>query len=239
MSKEEIIDYVMTTPSNPNKAVLEGMLDSIAEAGGGTGIETVMLRVGYDYTGYGFVIDLDELRSVYTALENNDKPLWIQFHSAENGELLAVQWVASAVYTIEPIENSISISASNIDDGGNVEVMNLEWYTDSDGVGGALILTNLQQAIKRMLYTERNAQLFKIQFKKTVLTVFFITISIPNSLLYSSFSSSVASLPKVNNLLPLSLPHSTSALLHHYMLLYYKTLHIYFPILLHYVQSES
>lgn len=32
MSKEEIINYVMTTPSNPNKAVLEGMLDSITGA---------------------------------------------------------------------------------------------------------------------------------------------------------------------------------------------------------------
>jgi hypothetical protein len=29
MSKEEIIDYVMTTPSNPNKAVLSGMLDEV------------------------------------------------------------------------------------------------------------------------------------------------------------------------------------------------------------------
>ena len=35
MTKQEIIDYIMTTPNNPNKAVLEGMLDSIANAGGG------------------------------------------------------------------------------------------------------------------------------------------------------------------------------------------------------------
>lgn len=34
MSKEEIIDYVMTTPGNPNRAVLEGMLDSVVNAGG-------------------------------------------------------------------------------------------------------------------------------------------------------------------------------------------------------------
>lgn len=34
MSKEEIINYVMTTPSNPNKAVLSGMLDSVAQSGG-------------------------------------------------------------------------------------------------------------------------------------------------------------------------------------------------------------
>lgn len=36
MTKQEIINYVMTTPSNPNKAVLEGMLDDVANAGGGT-----------------------------------------------------------------------------------------------------------------------------------------------------------------------------------------------------------
>ena len=35
MGKENVIDYVMTTPGNPNRAVLSGMLDSIAEAGGG------------------------------------------------------------------------------------------------------------------------------------------------------------------------------------------------------------
>ena len=33
MSKEDVINYVMTTPNNPNRAVLEGMLDSIAEVG--------------------------------------------------------------------------------------------------------------------------------------------------------------------------------------------------------------
>ena len=34
MSKEDVMDYVMTTPSNPNRAVLSGMLDSVAESGG-------------------------------------------------------------------------------------------------------------------------------------------------------------------------------------------------------------
>lgn len=32
MSKEDVINYVMTTPNNPNRAVLEGMLDSITGA---------------------------------------------------------------------------------------------------------------------------------------------------------------------------------------------------------------
>ena len=34
MSKEDVINYVMTTPSNPNKAVLEGMLEDVSEGGG-------------------------------------------------------------------------------------------------------------------------------------------------------------------------------------------------------------
>ena len=36
MSKEDVINYVMTTPNNPNKAVLEGMLDDI----GGVNVPT-------------------------------------------------------------------------------------------------------------------------------------------------------------------------------------------------------
>ena len=35
MNKEDIINYVMTTPNNPNRAVLSGMLDSIANASEG------------------------------------------------------------------------------------------------------------------------------------------------------------------------------------------------------------
>lgn len=37
MSKEDVINYVMTTPSNPNRAVLEGMLEGM------NGIEMVTL----------------------------------------------------------------------------------------------------------------------------------------------------------------------------------------------------
>lgn len=35
MTKQEIIDYVMNSPANSNRAVLKGMLDSVAEASGG------------------------------------------------------------------------------------------------------------------------------------------------------------------------------------------------------------
>jgi len=44
MGKEEVIDYVMTTPGNPNKAVLSGMLDSIAQSGGT--VEVSKIKIG-------------------------------------------------------------------------------------------------------------------------------------------------------------------------------------------------
>ncbi len=44
MNKEDVINYVMTTPGNPNKAVLSGILDSIANAGGGT----LIVHIDYD-----------------------------------------------------------------------------------------------------------------------------------------------------------------------------------------------
>ena len=57
MSKEDVMDYVMTTPGNPNKAVLSGMLDSIADAGGGgdeyLGIHTVTVNVTFDTSKVG------------------------------------------------------------------------------------------------------------------------------------------------------------------------------------------
>ena len=96
-----------------------------------------MLRVGYDFTEQALVVDLDELRNAHTALANNDKPLWVQLHAAENGELGTVYWVAPAAYAIDLFDdNRILISASNIDDGGRVEVMNLGWYPESTAISG-------------------------------------------------------------------------------------------------------
>jgi hypothetical protein len=41
MDKNTILNYVMNTPRNTNRAVLEGMLDSIASAGGGSSQLTI------------------------------------------------------------------------------------------------------------------------------------------------------------------------------------------------------
>ncbi len=89
MSKEDVINYVMTTPGNPNKAVLSGMLDSIAQSGGT--VEVIKIASGtmggsgdgnlYWLNG-GFTIDgdktLDEIINgktiVNVALSVDEKP---------------------------------------------------------------------------------------------------------------------------------------------------------------------
>jgi hypothetical protein len=58
MSKEQVIDYVMTTPGNPNRAVLSGMLDDLASEGSG----------GLEYVKDAPDIDGDKS---YAVIENN------------------------------------------------------------------------------------------------------------------------------------------------------------------------
>lgn len=71
MTKQEIIDYIMTTPSNPNKAVLEGMLDSIANAnGGGNDIDTSDIRI--TLTGLNGTLGANGLCFVYNGASSPD-----------------------------------------------------------------------------------------------------------------------------------------------------------------------
>lgn len=74
MSKEDIINYVMTTPGNPNRAVLSGMLDSITGASEETTIlteESVTTQVYEDSpyaTGnlaYSELIDADTIQVTF------------------------------------------------------------------------------------------------------------------------------------------------------------------------------
>lgn len=54
MTKQEILDYVMKTPQNTNRAVLSGMLDEIGEGGGSdSGLIVVNMVVGTARDTYG------------------------------------------------------------------------------------------------------------------------------------------------------------------------------------------
>lgn len=63
MSKEDIINYVMTTPGNPNRAVLTGMLDEI----GGGSTEPLIVSVLYNEAAEGFYMDktFGEIRTAF------------------------------------------------------------------------------------------------------------------------------------------------------------------------------
>lgn len=80
MTKQEIIDYVMTTPGNPNRAVLEGMLDSIIKTSEEMTIlteESVTTQIrpnpitgedspyATEYLAYSELIDVDTIRVTF------------------------------------------------------------------------------------------------------------------------------------------------------------------------------
>ena len=77
MSKEDVMDYVMTTPNNPNRAVLEGMLDSIAEAGGGGGIDMLTVTASANP---GSPIVVDKTYEELKAIRESGKPLILRIN---------------------------------------------------------------------------------------------------------------------------------------------------------------
>ena len=83
MSKEDIINYVMTTPGNPNRAVLNGMLDSVGEGGSsGYSVDTKRVEI---YNG-SFTTELDPIDNVYpayieatTVLQNDPDVIYVTY----------------------------------------------------------------------------------------------------------------------------------------------------------------
>lgn len=132
MTKQEIIDYIMTTPSNPNKAVLEGMLDSIAEAGGGgdeyLGIHTVTVSVTFDTSevGGGNILNITNARIDCGYSEEYGSPA-IQF--AYGDEYIPVMELGTPTQMILPISDIYPL---------NISVDSLVWEAN----GGFVIISD-------------------------------------------------------------------------------------------------
>ena len=142
MTKQDVMDYVMTTPGNPNKAVLSGMLDSIAEAGGD--VTPLFVHLTYDVNGQFVQADTEELNDLQTALANHDKPLWVQLkdRNTHEGETFEnIMWVAPATYSI--LFGDFAISASCIC-GDSMEVIDITW--DGSSISGGYSTYQLQLA---------------------------------------------------------------------------------------------
>lgn len=82
MSKEQVIDYVMTTPGNPNKAVLEGILEDM----GGVNVPTPTIEDAGKVLGVGndgnYVLEeASQSDAGYKCLENYDTTVTVTLGS--------------------------------------------------------------------------------------------------------------------------------------------------------------
>ena len=66
MDKNDIIDYVMHTPHNTNKAVLNGMLNQLTEGGGGSSdfstAEVTLVNASGTFLGYIYLAHAADIR---------------------------------------------------------------------------------------------------------------------------------------------------------------------------------
>ena len=169
MTKQEIIDYIMTTPSNPNKAVLEGMLDSIANAGGGSG-DTDTSDIRITLTGLNGTLGTNGLCLVYNGQSSpSNQTLYKEviissginklsspaaFDGAkESLERIVVKSSLDSIsnglfYGYTAIKEAIFLSATNIPDGCFANCTTLEHvYLPSDATAvGANAFMNCTQS---------------------------------------------------------------------------------------------
>ena len=99
MTKQEIINYVMTTPSNPNKAVLEGMLDSFSGGESGGGSSRVLL-----YENDAMEISKDGVPSIKYINED----IWLNLES---------YWTINSTYSLE-IDGMVAITGAFVKPAG-------------------------------------------------------------------------------------------------------------------------
>lgn len=66
--KNEVIEYVMNSPGNTNRAVLESMLQTI---NGGSGVTLPVVKITSDVAGNGGVLSEDETAQLAKALESD------------------------------------------------------------------------------------------------------------------------------------------------------------------------
>lgn len=120
MTKQEIIDYVMTTPSNPNKAVLEGMLDSFSDGEGDGGSSRVLL-----YENDALDISTAGAPGIYFTGNGKTFPL-----------IAPTSYAESDVFTLE-IDGALAISSTIAEitkSGSTMYVMGIESPADTDGI---------------------------------------------------------------------------------------------------------
>lgn len=135
MSKEDVMDYVMTTPSNPNRAVLSGMLDSIADAGGGS---RVLL-----YENDAVTVDQDGMSPLKYTQFSPFEPM--QFATWSDDKAFSIEVDGEIAFTgAASIANKIGLTspgdASGVEEGKSVGVeFSIQNFTMPDESTGVLL----------------------------------------------------------------------------------------------------
>lgn len=112
MSKQDVIDYVMETPHNTNRAVLEGLVDTAVEESDEPLVITLSNDRGELYTNFNAETICNAAASGRRVLTNNgtvlvhydisgaanDKKYWILFAGSTNAQTASNGFVATEMY---------------------------------------------------------------------------------------------------------------------------------------------
>ena len=154
MSKEQVMDYVMNSPANTNPNVLSGMLDSVAESGGGT-VEVSKIKIAtfngggaplgtninYLFNGGG---DLDDSKTLYDLIGEKTIVSFAYFGHESNGSLLN---------ETTPIVAQIGVSGSSESEVvQNIDPRLVEVEHRNQCTGGSILAITTQQCSSIDIY---------------------------------------------------------------------------------------
>ena len=113
MTKNEILDYIMSTPENTNRQVLQYMLDDIEGSGGE--IPTI---VPEQETENGYIVDFSELTADFFVLETTDGSFLGIFAEDQSGVthvlLCSEDGGPAEVYAIDSTVDSTELTFENV-----------------------------------------------------------------------------------------------------------------------------
>ena len=120
MSKEDVINYVMTTPNNPNRAVLEGMLDGASDSGNN------LLIVNATSTDYQTVVEIDKTfdEIVDFALQGGIVVMRLVLNSS------GAPYANIEYLTLNGMQSDYSTSVG----GGSLQFCSVKAYPDTSGI---------------------------------------------------------------------------------------------------------
>ena len=139
MSKEDVINYVMTTPNNPNRAVLEGMLDEIEKGGA---MEASYIQLGTIENAISSELGNNTMRRISGNLYYQDESLYdkigdktiIGYMIAYTGQGSRI-WQSTLVtaYRVSLKDSALTLQDIPIEERANVTMIGVDGFGDTNG----------------------------------------------------------------------------------------------------------